>query len=389
MTWTSHEIEMIRKLIHHEDLEFVKQGLMLWESLVKDYHQHGAMLRKIATNREVLKCSSWQYFNLVRIRKSLEGLPLQTYIALWFLGKLADFETFSHKIETCRELLLFFKKTEKAFVFPDNISNLVYLEKLNISSRNRNISLKGLDFPRTLKKLMFKGIFKNIPMESIADVEDLEELECEVRRFITIPNSLAQLKKLKKIQVKWLLKWPSFSLQEWPLLEYLSVGGMGPVTVDNLHNLENLKYLSLKFVALGNSLQDVSGLKNLEVLCLKGVKLKEFPIEVTVLKNLKMLDLSDNEIHSIPDEIRELKNLETLKLSKNKISIISKELSELRLLRLFELDNNNLEEISEGFKDLCNLQVLNLNHNSLFRLPEWIGDLSRIEKLHLVENPFL
>lgn len=133
---------------------------------------------------------------------------------------------------------------------------------------------------------------------------------------------------------------------------------------DELFELEQLKYLDLKWNSLSVLPDQLSRLRDLAMLNLSGNRFKTFPEAVFSLKNLKTLVLSRNQLTQIPDSILRLQSLTRLYLS-----------------------YNNLNEIPDSIAELENLSELYISCNKITRIPASIIRLKNLEKLDLNYNP--
>ena len=131
-----------------------------------------------------------------------------------------------------------------------------------------------------------------------------------------------------------------------------------------IYDLEQLKYLDLKWNVLTDLPDEISRLQELAGLNLSGNRFKTFPEAVLCLKNLKTLVLSRNQLSQIPDSISRLQSLTRLYLS-----------------------YNALTEIPDSIGNLENLTELYISCNKITRIPPSITRLKRLEKLDLNYNP--
>lgn len=173
-----------------------------------------------------------------------------------------------------RNLNTWIMDTGDVTTFPDEISKLENLEKLEINNNS------FIDFPESVTKLkalkeliFFQNFFEVIPssIKNLHNLETLSIIHCPLKEF---PNAILELKTLKELYM---------------------CGALNFIIPDNLHELQNLEKLGLH----------TNGIKN-------------FPECIIHLKKLKYLDISSNKIKNIPTAIEKLTHLGEFILSGNR-----------------------------------------------------------------------
>jgi Leucine-rich repeat (LRR) protein len=165
-------------------------------------------------------------------------------------------------------------------------------------------------------KLSLKGHFP----EELFDLDQLEEayLEGDCQ---TIPETIAGLKQLKVLSVKWpnfqgnlsalftLPKLENLKIIETPMRSFLLPLGQIPAP---------LRFLTLKSCGLERLPEEFSLLSELEDLHLGGNKLSQLPHSFHELQKLKRLNLDQNQFKQFPDQIKKMKTLLHLSIDGNK-----------------------------------------------------------------------
>ena len=119
-------------------------------------------------------------------------------------------------------------------------------------------------------------------------------------------------KKNKKINVNTIdlsieldsyFKFSNSNINIWHLknLNFLKLSCNLTSISKNIINLENLRFLNLKYNKLTNLPNELFELKYLDTLILDNNKLKKIPDKINKLTNLKYLYLSKNKINTIPN----------------------------------------------------------------------------------------
>ena len=214
------EIESIQDFLENPDIEYVAQGLDLWQILTEDC---SAFLLQLT---QVLKCETDPIVSVEQLRsfEDLQDLfaafPQKNYIAFWCLGLLASFEEYQEYNQQCTELDLSQMKLER---IPDTVNHLVHLRSLDLSLNGisdiplvdallnlewLNLSSNKLeDFDLDLcqlRSIEWLDIHDN-PMEEIpTEIQNLTRLSYlnyQETQITRIPFLLAQKEKQGKLRI--------------------------------------------------------------------------------------------------------------------------------------------------------------------------------------------
>ena len=261
---------------------------------------------------------------------------------------------------------------------PDELTELINLEYLNLSGNNLEDSIPSLQNMTLLKYL-------NLSENNLSG---------------PIPNEIGSLTNLEYLNL-------SKNADTWG---GMPIGGISGSIPDEIGNLENLLYLNFSQNNLSGSIpSSIGNLLNLDSLDLSmnfqtdwlipvsGID--SIPPEIGELINLKSLNLSSCFISTFPSEISNLQLLEKLNLSFNRslanieyvsigtdsASSIFNTIFELTSLEHLNLKNCHLEGIIPlGISNLENLKTLDLNANLLSgELPNDLWGLDGLEILNV------
>ncbi|KAL3739416.1 hypothetical protein ACJRO7_020781 [Eucalyptus globulus] len=200
--------------------------------------------------------------------------------------------------------------------------------------------------------------------KSISNLQHLDYLEIESRRFAVLPNSVGNLVKVKHLN----LRCPK--LQKLP---------------NSIGKLELLLELDVKFSEIRELPHSIGNLKRLKVLKITNCKLKKLPASIGNLQSLVKLDLQESDIMSLPNCIENLKMLKVLNLNFTNISEIPKTIGMLENLKeLCAFGCKYLEgEIPSEIGALSALDFLDLSLGHFSRLPTTINQLTNLQELRL------
>ncbi|KAM4085592.1 hypothetical protein ACJW30_10G039500 [Castanea mollissima] len=287
--------------------------------------------------------------------------------------------------------------------------------------------LEKIEFDRikNLEKLIVLEIsgassLNNLPDEFFQNMQQLESLNLSAIQVPSLPPSLFELTKLRRLILRECSKLEELgsltnpvkpiNLKKLTNLEVLDLSGatsLVKITDKCLKQLQNLQMLDLSQTQIKH-LPILKDLKALTRLILKNCKyitrLSRFELLTslhnlglsgsTILKQihddsfkkkdgLKVLDLSESGIGSLPSSFTNLSTLESFDLSgvSNLVKIPEITFVGMTCLRSLNLSNTKIEELPPISK-LGNLRQLLLSNCPLKKLPETRG-LTRLEKLDL------
>ncbi|KAJ8772276.1 hypothetical protein K2173_027453 [Erythroxylum novogranatense] len=224
-------------------------------------------------------------------------------------------------------------------------------EVVAILHRSKEAELDKIDLSnrrlRFLPEALEKSGTQMIP-DSIAGLENLEELNLASNPLEALPDAISFLQNLKILDVS------SNKLETLP---------------DTICHCRSLVELNVSFNRLTYLPTNIGHeMVNLERLFIQLNKLRSLPTSIGEMKSLRQMDAHFNEINGLPQTFGKLKSLESLNLSNN---------------------FSDLTELPDTFGDLTNLKELDLSNNQLHALPETFGRLENLTKLRLDANPLV
>ncbi|KAF2293271.1 hypothetical protein GH714_040643 [Hevea brasiliensis] len=188
---------------------------------------------------------------------------------------------------------------------------------------------------------------------------------------LVIPDSIAGLENLEELNLTS------------NLLEAL------PDSIGLLHNLKILDASSNKLESLPDSISYCRSLLELDV---SFNRLTYLPTNIGYeLVNLKRLSVQLNKIRSLPTSIGEMRSLQHLDAHFNELQGLPLSIGRLTNLEILNLSNNfnDLTELPDTLGDLTNLKELDLSNNQIQALPDTFGRLDNLTKLNLEQNPLV
>lgn len=197
--WTS-----IKSLLSNKDIEFVIQGIDLWEPFILEYSDFSESLHQITASKFNENTTPKTLFRLKYLQKLFSSFPHKNYLAIWSLGTLAGFSQFQVLTQDLETLDL---SQMKLSHLPENITQLKHLKILDLW--NNQLS----------------------SCEDIFDLEMLEWLDLSDNNIKFLPDSTEGLKQLEWLDLKNnpISKRP-FWLSLLPKLTYLNIKGFNEKT---------------------------------------------------------------------------------------------------------------------------------------------------------------
>ncbi|CAN4088062.1 unnamed protein product [Withania somnifera] len=209
-------------------------------------------------------------------------------------------------------------------------------------------SVERVDLSGRQLRILPEALGKLVIPDSIASLENLEELHLSSNLLELLPNSIGLLF----------------------ILKILDISGNKLVTLpDSICHCRSLAELDAGFKKFSYLPTNIGyELVNLKRLSLSFNKLRSLPTSIGELKSLRLLDVHFNELHVLPLSVGNLTNLEILNLSNN---------------------FSDLTKLPDTIGDLINLKELDLSNNQIHELPDTISQLDNLTVLKLDENPLV
>lgn len=236
---------------------------------------------------------------------------------------------------------------------------------------------------------------------TIQRFENLEELKFTCNRIKTIPEEIANLKKLREVTItdeqnmsattnNCVLNF-SDTFQKLSRVESLFQVYIPYVKLNQtqeLSYLSNISVLSLVYNKITSLPEELSEMKSLKAIDIRYNKLKNLPNSISDLNYLHTLDFTHNDFKVIPNSVFEIEDLEYLNFSYNEIEELSQRIGELKSLKSLDLRGNLIEEIPKELFNCINLETLDLSNNRIDSIPDEIIKLEKLKVLHISGNNF-
>ncbi len=342
----TEEAKSIAALLIHDDWEFFRQGLFLWEAVADSYEEFVAFFENIT---DTTWCeTSIGYIPLRDALSSLiQGGKKLVYVSYWCLAKLAEFPELDQYFRSITYLelpspsikksgyfrlyrSLFGRSRKDMYEFPDNLCNLRYVQKISYSN----------------------GELREFP-DWLQGFTQLRVLDLSHNLITEVPSWIYELQELQ------VLKLSRNNIRELP------------ETFGHLRKLEVLDISNNPLTMLPDSIECIEGILTLN---LHKTRLETFPGSLRKLKKLQQLDLSAMGLISIIEDW-ELPNLEILNLADNNLAELPTSLWHSIHLKRLDLSSNRLVELSDDIMNLTQLEELNVHSNKLRKLPDSLFEL--------------
>ena len=318
--------------------------------------------------------------------------------------------------------------SSKQTVIPQEFGNLVNLRRLNIQETMSNISFpatignlmnlqsielsdgEGVIFPEELGKLQQLEIFNAAYVEmdefpaGLTNCSSLKELSLYGRNYAEIPDKIADLTNLERLELRFLptnCRIPD-SIGELAKLKYLSMYSVYynndldkevgiarlPESIGNCTELEELNLTGASISSLPKSITKLTKLTKLDLS--QCLNLKSLPADIGALTGLTQLDMevvlpNIGQISALPDSIVNLTNLTELKAGQQQLKTLPDKIGEMSGLTAIYVEGNQLTRLPDSIGQLQNLGILHAQRNNLVEIPGSIGKLS-LGQLYLQGN---
>ena len=206
---------------------------------------------------------------------------------------------------------------------------------------------------------------KDLPLEEIAQLQNLEVLHLHNHSFKHLPENLLSLSRLHTLH---LLHTRSAKVPEF------------------LFEFKNLKVLNLSYNPITRIPTSLSNLEKLTELYLHNCKLKTVPTNIHKLQALEVLNLENNQIEAIPSNIGQLQHLKQLILTNNKIDRLPGNFALLNVTKLHLGSNPFYNNLGQKQKTIGMLlkQFQNRNYDDKIRqlyFHIFMGEMKEAEKI--------
>jgi len=240
-------------------------------------------------------------------------------------------------------------------------------------------------FKQTRLKILWVSGLQEVP-EQLGVLSNLEELQLS-GNFKSLPASIGQLKKLKKLTVDaYGFKVLPPEIGELEALQQLSVASHELELPASIGRLGALRYLSIPDFGAGVLPAELGGLKQLAFLIVSGYRMTQLPAQLGALNQLEFLYLN-GPFKSLPPEIGQLSRLRNLGISGERLAALPEQIGQLTNLQHLRVVGTPLTNFPESIGNLHQLRYLEAHHNKLQQLPESLGRLSELVFIDVSSNP--
>lgn len=278
---------------------------------------------------------------------------------------------------------------ENAIVSPlPSLETCASMNALDLSDN----SLRTLpNLPKSLRHLFASG--NKIDDVSIVTKRcvSLETLDVERNKITSLPDDLAGLTKLVRVNVrKNLLREvdpPSMHRRASSLRSFRFSGnplGAVPWWLPDVADdaLEEV-FVNERRAVL--DLRDIPGYQSVVDLGNRG--LLHTPALLPHLPNLTQLTLSHNSLGFLPSHLSDLVHMRGLRLDHNFLTFLP-DLSKMKRLRELRVDNNRLQVLSPSVCKLAELESLYIGRNPISKLPDAITACVKLRTLWMADCQF-
>jgi Leucine-rich repeat (LRR) protein len=406
---TKEALQKLSPLLTSSDIETVKQGLILWESLFdEDEFVNSFELYTFWTAE--------RFFKLFKKGHFLPKHHHSKYISYWIVMQLYASPKVRASIEPITEMTLIFQNDFPDI--PDNICNLKDLQSLTIYNVQYCSGLAPLNNLPSLEKLCIMNGNVNEKIDLLGHLPSLRSLTLLNTKLQTLPTSLCSFTQLRELNLtnNRISQIPK-EIGNLTNLEYLylnfdrhywwgretisqlpnSIGRLTKLKRLNLMghklsslpktfgNLEELRYLKIQGQELTILPESLSRCTKLQYLNLQGCKLQSLPQNMGDFQDLQTLLLSNNQLSALPGSICQLTQFHDWNLQNNKLTTLPTDFGRLPL-RNVHLKNNVLQFLPESLGSCTSLEILDVSQNRLNELPAWACSLPQTAKIDWQKN---
>jgi small GTP-binding protein len=238
---------------------------------------------------------------------------------------------------------------------PDSLAELNDLQEINLSGNGFTTFPEVVTRLRRLRKLTLSNNSLDTFPRTIRSLEELEELLLDHNRFASIPPWIACLRRLQRLDL-------SHNVIEvlQPASDRASktLNGKKSVIPSRRWNLPRLAQVNLS-----------------------ANRIQQIPDDVKLLGGLRVVDVSDNLISSLPESIGAMTSLERVMASRNLLTKIPDTVRKLAQLKHLDLSNNQLKELPLGLRHTTALKELCIWGNDELGLPRELVEASNDDGL--------
>lgn len=323
---------------------------------------------------------------------------------------LADLrrKEYEDRLKFIKEMKLKWEKDPQGYA--DSVARVKEVRRFNKATA-RIEEYKNLPSLDNLTEIDLTGARLNEIPSWIYNAKNLEILVLDHNRIRILPESLKQLKYLRKIYLRYndlgshRIKIPKLNgIEKLDLTGNLLTHLPKVYRFDNLselileensfdkiptwrvRRLKNLKELDLSSNPIKVQKKWYGLLDQIEILKLNKCEIDNIHPSLYRMNGLKEIQIQVNVLRDIPAGISSLENLEKLSFYKNELSDLPADFFDLSKLRVVDFYYNEFERIPSEIGKLRQLEILYLSFNKLYDVPSEIERLSNLQELYIHHN---
>ena len=306
------QFENIITLLNDQGLESVKQGLMLWETLMDLGEDRGFYLDKLhEIDFTDLKGSFSYGFGGKKVPSWLRTAEFRLYVSLWALGYLAK-----HGNETALSIKKIELNDPVFFTFPETFIHLSGLTHFELQrSKWTEIEDVWTHFSNLLEVNLFDNEITTLP-PSLGTCTTLQKLDLSYNPISELPECVRKMTALQELNLR---DFDGVSIPEW---------------FGELRELRILNAESASITSLPNS---IGNLQKLHTLSLRWSKLAVLPETLGDCEALKSMDIASTDVTTFPSSLPVLQAWES---RINTAWVSFQQLSKLHTMEIWTEDLN-------------------------------------------------
>ena len=206
--------QAIVTLLKHPDLEFVKQGIVICETMAE--HPEDLCFLFPGTDKRPMLHFAWLEEQLLSYKQS-------HYISVWLLGFLAGLDALQQENQGLKAVSFSGKNLEE---LPESIGNLCYVEMLDLSNNVLRSLPETIEMLRHLRELDIAENNLSALPRCLGKLERLRILNAGFNQLATFPECIYHLQNLEDIDLRFnqFSDIPAGLMQQLPRLVSIRYG---------------------------------------------------------------------------------------------------------------------------------------------------------------------
>ncbi len=232
--------------------------------------------------------------------------------------------------------------------------------------------------------------------DRINKLKKLRSLVLKTNNFLTIPESVLELTKLRYVNLSFNpgMKWDEVLARIPVQVTEIDLSGNNlvdlPLQVCKFTNLKKLHLQGNYLKSLPASFVELTELTNLNLNNNRVMNWKTAFESILKLKKLSILKISNNELTELPTKIGTLTELTELYADGNQLKSLPESIGSLTNLVTLNISTsitgqtrNQIEKFPLSFSKLVNIEVLNMSGTYMMSLPVGIDRMIKLKKLYI------